>query len=187
MWVWAKTVLSVPQKQIISKDPGSTIMTPQHCLPTLPPSHTPLPQSIGTRAIRDDRFHNVYTSREHLSYQKLHLEYPYSADGTKPYRLHTLPFYYQFALVIDKRTMEFSLLDTLYTGGILLTKYKEAGKLAISEAFGQVMPHKFVIILYMDPFHNKCERQRTPQSEPLDCRPTSIILTLCWTKHTSGN
>ena len=58
--------------------------------------------------------HNVCTSREHLSYQTLHLEYPCSVDGTKPYRLHTRPFYHQLSLVNDKKNeVQFSE-HTLY-------------------------------------------------------------------------
>jgi hypothetical protein len=37
---------------------------------------------------------------------------------------------------------------SLYTRGISLTKYREAGKLAILKALGQVMPYRFVIKSY---------------------------------------
>ena len=50
-----------------------------------------------------DRY-TLYTYRN-MSYQKLYLEYPCSADDTKPYSLHTQPliyFYDLLSLVIDK-------------------------------------------------------------------------------------
>ena len=45
--------------------------------------------------------------------------------------------------------MKFSLLNTLYTRKIItLTKYREADKVAILQALGQVVPYRFVIKLY---------------------------------------
>ena len=58
--------------------------------------------------------YTVYTSREHLNYQKLHLEYPCSADGTKHYKLHTQPFYHQLSQVIDKNNEVQSSEHTFY-------------------------------------------------------------------------
>ena len=60
--------------------------------------------------------HNPCTSREHLCYQRLRLECPCSADadGTKPCRLHTRPFYHPLSLVIDKNNEVQSSEYTLY-------------------------------------------------------------------------
>ena len=57
---------------------------------------------------QDGMIYTLYTSREHLYYQKPHLEYPCSADGTKPHRLHTRPFYHQFSQTIDNSEGQFS-------------------------------------------------------------------------------
>ena len=78
--------------------------------------------------------------------------------------------------------MKFSLLNTLSTREISLTKYREVGKLAVLKALGQVMSYRHVIKSYtawiLPTTNVKAKAMaRTPQSEPLDCCPTSIILT----------
>ena len=48
---------------------------------------------------------------------------------------------------MDKNN-EVQLLNTLYTRGSSLTKYREAGKFAALQALGQVVPYRFVIKSY---------------------------------------
>ena len=86
-------VFSVPQKQFpraqAAPSLGNTAMLPSDpliLLNTIKTHNKEYDQLGMTQGFTE--LYKLYTSREHLSYQKLHLEYPCSADGTKLYSLH---------------------------------------------------------------------------------------------------
>ena len=131
----------------------------------------------------------LYTSRERLSYQTLHLEYPRSADGTKP---HIQPFYHQLSLVNKNNEVQFS---EHYIRGTSLTKYRVAGKLAIFQAHNQMMPYR--LWLNCGTLHGSFPQQIS-KAKAMVRMPVWAIWSLshihnsnfklwCWAKHKSSN